>query len=225
MPVVSQAQKASQFGYFIENLDTETVVLKVFGKEIVEAAINHIGHNNFFRAHRNLRVNNNYRSIPALRDGSKAGVFFESNIEVIREAFTKHAINVGGLSGADVLISNINKGTLKDAPYSMEVLQDFVKKDLSDNNLSETDQEIQDWFDKKVVWLNNSLIAQQSCLAIEGVTKEHYDFMVAYAALIKGKRLGGTYQAYCLALLKTIVFMAGDTFSAYLDREAAQQQP
>lgn len=216
MKHITESQKLSHFNRLMENLGTETASIHFYGREIFEVAVNHIGLDNFFRSHMILKEYNFDDWMPILKDASRAAIFFETNIEVIRGAFTSHAINVGGLLGVEALVNKINKGDVKDAPYPADVLQDFVKKNFDSKNLSDSDQEIKDWLDKKVQWLNNSMVAQQICLAIKSGTTENYNFTMVYAALFEGKKLDPLYQAFCLGLLKTITLMIGRTFSRYL---------
>lgn len=217
MAALTQQQKTEHYDYFVENLVFETVLLGVFGGELVKAIVEHIGRNNFFRAYKNLRQGDNYKTIPALKDTSRALAFVNGNKELVGDALTRLALKMSGLPGEEVLTTHIKQGILKNSPYEIKNLQLMIEK--GDEYKGADAQEMKKWFDDKVINMNEALIANQACLAAYGVTNEKHSFDVVQEGIFGDDSSNPAFAAFCLSLIKTLSFMTAETFEAYLKKQ------
>lgn len=217
MAAFTLEQKKEHFDYFVKNLTFETVLLGLFGEELVRAIVDHVGPPNFFRSYKNIREGNNYRAFAALKDAPRAAIFVNNNTEIVKVALKRLTIKMSGLHAKEVLTKAIIDGTLKGAPYSLESLQAFIGE--GDDYKGDDAQGIQDWFNNYITEMNDALIAHQTCLAVYGVTKEQHDSNMVKKALYDGDTSSAAYPAFCLSLVKTITIMTAETFENYLSKQ------
>lgn len=230
MAALTIAQKNAHLDYYLDNLDSETILLDQLGKKLVSAAIEYIGRDNFFRVHKNLKIGSNYRSVPALRDKARLAKFLEENTFLVKTWFLNNTVHTSGVITEEVIRARIEDGTLQHCPYDLEDVKAVINGgfDATGENrglrVPENAAEIKEWFDEFVLQRSIDLISHQAKLAILGVTKADHPRELIKAAVFNGDTSTPHYADLASDIMKAMMFLITDTFTNYLNN-SSQKNP
>lgn len=228
VPALAVEQKTAQLKHYLDNVNQETGMVGYLGKQLITEVVDYIGHNNFFRIHRNIKAGSNYRSVPALRDNAKISEFIEENAFLIKVWFTSLVTSSGSLITEGVVTARINDGTLVGSPYPLEDVKAVINGgfnatgDKRGAKVPANAAEIKAWFDGFVLDRTIDLISSQAKLAILGVANSDYPRQLIAQAIFKGDNTSHQYDDLASDIMKTMILLITESFTNYLDKANAQ---
>lgn len=222
MVALTAARKIEHLNYYLDNLKEETVLIDELGRDLVAAVVDYIGHDNFFRVHKDIKVGSNYRSVPALRDKAKLRAFIEENAMLIAIWFGKRTQNAGGMVAAEVIYKQIDNDTLPHCPYPLSEVRAVIHNadDEGVEITADKTKEIQEWLGGFVLARDIDGIANQGSLIILGVAKAAYPWQTVRKTIFNHMTDVPDYDEFCSDLMKTMVFLITDTFTNYLKKNS-----